>query len=278
MRLDHTAALVMSWAAPLYKDGPSAAFVGQLDLSDGEELLARCHDICPWYGEVIRNRKHFVKCLIEDELTSRTVPCQVVIPAAGSSPLALELLLNQRLRVKRVIEVDIAGMAEKRQLYSEVAPDLAGRIACITADITAGEFSIEMLKAEGEYESNSPTIVLFEGISYYIKEEFLRRAIGLFQSERQQNLVVVEYLLPCSFIKKATQPIPSKIFRTIGDYAGLSNIRCYNPDEVEQFFDSVRSSEVRHFFLTDMERLRKGKPQRFVEESDGWVACSVGTV
>ncbi len=268
----------MSWAAPLYKDGPSAEFVGQLDLSDGEELLARCHDICPWYGEVIRNRKHFVKCLIEDELTSRTVPSQVVIPAAGSSPLALELLLNQRLRVKKVIEVDIAGMAEKRQLYSEVAPDLADRIACITADITAGEFSIEMLKAEGEYESNSPTIVLFEGISYYIEEESLRRAIGLFQSERQQNLVLVEYLLPCSFIKKAIQPIPSKIFRTIGDYAGLSNIRCYSPDEVEQFFDSVRSSEVRHYFLTDMERLRKGKTQRFVEESDGWVACSVGTL
>jgi O-methyltransferase involved in polyketide biosynthesis len=278
MRLDHTAALVMSWAAPLYKDGPSAEFVGQLDLSNGEELLARCHDICPWYGEVIRHRKHFVKCLIEDELTSGTVPSQVVIPAAGSSPLALELLLNQRLRVKRVIEVDIAGMAEKRQLYSEVAPDLADRIACITADITAGEFSIEMLKAEGEYDSDSPTIVLFEGISYYIEEEFLRRAVGLFQSERQQNRVLVEYLLPCSFIKRAMQPIPSKIFRTIGDYAGLSNIRCYSPDEVEQFFDSACSSDVRHYFLTDMERLRKGKTQRFVEESDGWVACSVGTL
>jgi O-methyltransferase involved in polyketide biosynthesis len=260
------------------KDGPSATFVGQLDLSDGEELLARCYDICPWYGEVIRNRKHFVKCLIEDELTSRTVPCQVVIPAAGSSPLALELLLNQRLCIKKVIEVDIAGMAEKSQLYSEVAPDLADRIACITADITAGEFSIEMLKAEGEYESNSPTIVLLEGISYYIKEEFLRRAVGLFQSERQQNLIIVEYLLPCSFIKNAIQPIPSKIFRTIGDYAGLSNIRCYSPDEVEQFFDSACSSDVRHYFLTDMERLRKEKTQRFVEESDEWVACSVGTL
>ena len=275
MRLAHTAALVMSWAAPLYKDGPSAAFVAQLDLSEGGELLARCHDICPWYGEVIRNRKYFVRRLIEEELTSRATPCQVVIPAAGVSPLALDLLLNQRLHVERVIEVDIAGMAEKRQLYSKVAPDLADRIACITADITAEEFSIEMLKAEGEYQSNSPTIVLFEGISYYIDEECLRRAIGLFQSKLQQNLVVLEYMLPCSFIKKAMQPIPSGIFGTIGDYAGLSNIRCYSPDEVEQFFYSVRGSEVRHYFLTDMERLRKGKPKRFVEESDGWVACSV---
>jgi O-methyltransferase involved in polyketide biosynthesis len=219
-----------------------------------------------------------VRLLIEEELTSRAVPCQVVIPAAGISPLALELLHNHRLRVERVIEIDVAGMAEKRQLYSEVAPDLADRIACITADITTGEFSIEMLKAEGEYQSNSPTIVLFEGISYYIEEECLRRAMGLFQSERQQNLVVLEYLLPCSLIKKAMQPIPSGIFRTIGDYAGLSNIRCYNPDEVEQFFDCVHGSEVRHYFLADMERLRKGKPQRFVEESDGWVACSVGTL
>ena len=81
--------------------------------------------------------------------------------------------------------------------------------------------------------------------------------MGLFQSELQQNLVVLEYMLPCSFIKRAEQPIPSGIFRTIRDYAGLADIRCYSPDEVEQFFDSVRGSEVRHYFLTDMERLRK---------------------
>jgi hypothetical protein len=53
MKLEHTAPLVTSWAAPLYADGPTAAFIAQLDVSQGQELLARCHGVCPWYGEVI---------------------------------------------------------------------------------------------------------------------------------------------------------------------------------------------------------------------------------
>jgi len=277
MRLDHTAALVTLWAAPLYAEGPTAAFVGQLDLSQGQELLARCHGVCPWYGEVIRDRKHFLSHFIQNELATRAEQCQVVIPAAGVSPLALELLLSQRDRVKKVIEVDIAGTAEKHRLYSAVAPHLADRIACVTADITTAGFS-GMLEAEGSYEPDVPTIVLFEGISYYITEAQLRRAIAVFRSAQQQNLIVLEHLLPCALVNEARRPIPAAIFRTIGTYVGLSNIRCYSPGQVEALFQSVRCSEVQHYSSTDMERLRKGKPQRFVEDGDGWIGCAVGAV
>jgi len=278
MRLDHTASLVTSWAAPLYAEGPTAAFVGQLDLSQGGELLARCDRICPWYGEVIRDRKYFLSHFIQKELATRAEPCQVVIPASGVSPLALELLLSQSARVKKVIEVDIAGMAEKHRLYSTVAPHLAGRIACVTADITTAGFSVGMLETEGGYQPDVPTIVLFEGISYYITEAQLRRAIAVFRSARQHNLIILEHLIPCALVNEARRSIPSDIFRTIGAYAGLSNIRCYSPGHVEALFRSVRCSEVQYYSSTDMERVRKGKPQQFVEDGDGWIGCSVGAV
>ncbi|MFZ1021810.1 MAG: class I SAM-dependent methyltransferase [Halobacteriota archaeon] len=278
MRLDHTAALVTSWAAPLYAEGPTAAFVGQLDLSQGQELLARCDGICPWYGEVIRDRKHFLSHFIQKELATRAEQCQVVIPAAGVSPLAFELLLSQRDRVKKVIEVDIAGTAEKHRLYSTVAPHLADRIACVTADITTAGFSAGMLETEGGYQPDVPTIVLFEGISYYITEAQLRRAIAVFRSAQQQNLIVLEHLVPCALVNEARRSIPSGIFRTIGTYVGLSNIRCYSPAHVEALFQSVRCSEVQHYSSTDMERVRKGKPQRFVEDGDGWIGCAVGAI
>ena len=278
MKLDHTAALVTSWAAPLYAEGPTAAFVGQLDLSQGQELLARCHGICPWHGEVIRDRKHFLSHFIQKELATRAEQCQVVIPAAGVSPLALELLLSQQDNVKKVIEVDIAGTTEKHRLYSAVAPHLADRIACVTADITTAGFSAGMLETEGGYEPEVPTIVLFEGISYYITEAQLRRAMGVFRSARQQNMIVLEDLLPCALVNEARRSIPSRIFRTIGAYVGLANIRCYSPGHVESLFQSVRCSEVQHYSSTDMERFRKGKTQRFVEDGDGWIGCAVGAV
>jgi O-methyltransferase involved in polyketide biosynthesis len=278
MKLDHTAALVTSWAAPLYAEGPTAAFVGQLDLSQGQELLARCHGICPWHGEVIRDRKHFLSHFIQKELATRAEQCQVVIPAAGVSPLALELLLSQQDNVKKVIEVDIAGTTEKHRLYSAVAPHLADRIACVTADITTAGFSAGMLEAEGSYEPDVPAIVLFEGISYYITEAQLRRAMGVFRSAKQQNMIVLEHLLPCALVNEARRSIPSRIFRTIGAYVGLANIRCYSPGHVESLFQSVRCSEVQHYSSTDMERFRKGKTQRFVEDGDGWIGCAVGAV
>ena len=240
MRLDHTAALVTSWAEPLYAEGPTAAFVGQLDLSQGQELLARCHGICAWYGEMIRDRKHFLSHFIQKELATRAEQCQVVIPAAGVSPLALELLLSQRDRVKKVIEVDIAGTTEKHRLYSAVAPHLADHIACVTADITTAGFSAGMLETEGGYEPEVPTIVLFEGISYYITEAQLRRAMGVFRSARQQNMIVLEHLLPCALVNEARRSIPAAIFRTIGAYVGLAHIRCYSPGHVESLFQSVR--------------------------------------
>jgi O-methyltransferase involved in polyketide biosynthesis len=278
MKLDHTAALVTSWAAPLYEHGPAAAFVDQLDLSNGQELLARCHDVCPWYGEVIRDRKNFLRHCIQRELTTRAEQCQVVILAAGVSPLALELLLSQRDRVTKVIEVDIAGMPEKHRLYAAVAPDLADRIACVTADITTAGFSAGMLKAEGGYQPDAPTIVLFEGISYYITEAQLRHAMGVFRSTKQQNVIILEHLLPCALVNEARRSIPSGIFRTIGAYAGVSNIRCYSRGHVESLFRSLRGSNVRHYSSTDMERVRNDKPRRFVEDGDGWIGCAVGAV
>jgi O-methyltransferase involved in polyketide biosynthesis len=278
MKLDHTAALVMLWAAPLYAEGPTATFVSQLDLSNGQELIARCHDVCPWYGEVIRHRKHFLNSLVQKELASRVGQCQVVIPAAGASPLALELLLSQGDRVTKVIEVDAAGMAEKRRLYLAVTPHLADRIACITADITTAGFSAGMLEAQGGYQPDAPTIVLFEGISYYITEAQLRRAMSIFRSAKQQNLIILEHLLPCALVNEARRSIPSGIFQTIGAYAGLSSIRCYSLSDVESLFQSMCCVEVRHHSLADMERLRKGKQRRFVEDGDGWIGCAVGAV
>jgi len=174
--------------------------------------------------------------------------------------------------------VDIAGMPEKHRLYAAVAPDLADRIACVTADITTAGFSAGMLKAEGGYQPDAPTIVLFEGISYYITEAQLRHAMGVFRSTKQQNVIILEHLLPCALVNEARRSIPSGIFRTIGAYAGVSNIRCYSRGHVESLFRSLRGSNVRHYSSTDMERVRNDKPRRFVEDGDGWIGCAVGAV
>jgi len=68
LRVAPTAALVMRWALPFYEKSPALRFAEQLDLSGGEQLYSGCSAICPWYGEVIQNRKYFMKKIIERPL------------------------------------------------------------------------------------------------------------------------------------------------------------------------------------------------------------------
>jgi O-methyltransferase involved in polyketide biosynthesis len=277
-KLNDTAALVMSWAAPLYTEGKVGAFFNELDLSRGHALLMHCHKVCPWYGEVIQNRKHFIKHLIECELRSSATPYQVVIPGAGISPLALELLVNHPERVARAIEVDTVGMEEKRALYDLIIPDLTDRVSCITLDITSQGFSCETLRAQAAYNAEISTIVLLEGISYYIAEEDLRRAIAVFQSDQHRNRIVLEYMLPCELVKEARRPIPRGIFETIGTYAELQHLQCYSPSHVEQLFESAHGAVIAHYDLFDMEHLRTGERTWFAERDDGWVGCTIGSI
>jgi hypothetical protein len=90
--LEPTAALVMLWARGLYRTGSAARFCSCLDLTAGERMRWECEAVCPWYGEVILNRKWFIRHLAAGFIADACTPCQIVVPAAGKSPLALELL------------------------------------------------------------------------------------------------------------------------------------------------------------------------------------------
>ncbi len=278
VKLNDTAALVMLWAAPLYTEGTARTFFNELDLSRGHDLLTSCDTVCPWYGEVIQNRKHFIRQLIGRELQSRDTPCQVVIPAAGMSPLALELLVDNPERVARVIELDVVGMEEKRALYEATAAGLGDRISCVTLDITSHAFSRETLRLEAAYDAEIPTIVLFEGISYYIEERHLRRAMATFRSERCDNRVVLEYMLPCEFVNESRQAIPRGVMKAIETYAELPRVQCYSAARVERLFKSAHGEAIAHYSLADMEQGRTGKRTWFEEREDGWVGCTIGAV
>ncbi len=115
-------------------------------------------------------------------------------------------------------------MREKHAPYGNTASHLSDRVSCVTLDITSQGFSCETLRSEAAYDAEISTIILFEGISYYITEEHLRRAMSEFQSERRCNRIVLEYMLPCELVKEARRAIPRGVFEAIGTYAELAHI------------------------------------------------------
>lgn len=277
LKLSDTASLVMSWSMPLYKKGLERSYIDCLDLSAGDALLMNCNEICPWYDEVILNRKHFIRRLVENVLqSSHKRLWQIVIPAAGVSPLSLELLTGNATYVTRIFEIDLSKMEEKNALYRSLAPELHVKVRHITGDITAPTF-IKVLKSAG-YRSELPTIVLLEGISYYISREDLRRLISIFRSEQQKNTIIIEYLFPCSSISAERREIPKGVFGTIKDHAGLQQISCYTADDIETLLEGVGGSIRAHYSQVDMELARTGTQIRFQRVQDGWIGCSLASL
>lgn len=288
LRLQPTASLVILWSLPLYAKSPAPVrrFVEMLDLSRGEDLLRRCNEICDWYGEVILNRKHFIKHLIERLLAegeeekkagekAAEGKVQIVILAAGKSPLALELLIENPARIAKIFEVDLAGIEEKRRLYSRVAPDLVERLRCLALDV-ASEDLLDRLAEEG-FDPDSPAIVLMEGISYYLSKKSLEEIILRFRSGGRKK-IIVEYLVPCSEVKADRRPIPKGIFTLIREEAETGGTACYTRSELSDLFLRSGGREVSCFDMSEMERLRLGKYKLFCSRGDGWIEAFLGSI
>lgn len=305
LSLQPTASLVILWSLPLYakSSAPVRRFVEMLDLSSGEELLRRCDEICDWYGEVILNRKYFLKYLVvsllaesegveeEEEKEWRAEweerreemagekaaegKVQIVILAAGKSPLALELLIENPARISKIFEVDLAGIEEKRRLYSMVAPDLVERLRCLTVDV-ASEDLLDRLAEEG-FDRDAPAIVLMEGISYYLSKKSLEEIVLRFRSGGR-NRFIVEYLIPCSKVRADRRPIPKGIFSLIREEAKTGGTACYTRAELSDLFRRSGGREISCFDMSEMERLRLGKNKRFCSRGDGWIEAFLGSI
>jgi hypothetical protein len=214
LRLEPTAALVMQWALKLYDEEAILRFVNQLDLSSGEALLDQCHCVCNWYDEVILNRKSFIRYLLGQELCAAKEECQLVFLAAGKSPLSIDILLRDSSKVYRIFEVDVSGMEAKRRICLEAFPGLSDKLRCVTADIASPDILGILGRPENEYRHDLPTIILLEGISYYLRKQELENIIASFQSEKKA-IFIIEYLVPYQCVNEARRPIPKGVFKII---------------------------------------------------------------
>ena len=272
LRLAPTAALVMRWALPLYEKNPAQRFVEQLDLSGGEQLYSGCSAICPWYGEVIQNRKYFIKKIIERQLDIRN-PSQLLVLAAGQSPVALELSLERPSQISSAFEVDVSGMEEKARLYAETFPGVQGKLLCLAGDITS-EGLLPLLERTG-YAKDDASIVLLEGISYYLPKPTLQELISRFGSGGK-NIIIIEYLLPCSKVEPSRRQVPREIFSLIRRSAGLEEISCYTREGLGRIFREAGGKLLESWSMKEMELARCEENRYFPRDGLGWIECVMG--
>jgi len=275
LRLEPTASLVMRWALGLYNEGAALRFVNRLDLSSGKDLYEKCHAACSWYAEIILNRKSFIKRLIEQELYAAKEKYQLVLLAAGKSPLPVEILSSCSSKVDRIFELDVSGMEEKERLYAELFPEFLEKLRCVNTDIASPDIPGVLDSAGTGYRHDLPVITVLEGISYYLRKQELKNIIAGFQQEKR-GIFIIEYLVPYRCVTQPRRSIPEAIFSIIQKDCGLDSITSYTQEELGSFFRESGGGLVAGYSMADMELARTGANAYFKKPSDGWIECVVG--
>jgi O-methyltransferase involved in polyketide biosynthesis len=268
--LEPTAAMVMIWAKPIYRSGMASRLVGSLDLSGGEELCRRGEASCAWYGEVIRNRKYFLP-LLASSYVKKLGLCQVLVPGAGMSPISLELIESCGEHIVRAIEMDVGGMEDKQRLYEKLCPGIRPGIECLSMDIR-DKRAIERLSKHG-YDASVPSVIIMEGISYYLSRHELVDFAGMFRSPGHDSVIVMEYLLPCGEVREERRYIPRNEFNMIKKYCDLPRIQCYTRETLSDALGLQGGTVDVHHTMREMERARLGRQQYFKDPGDWWIEC-----
>jgi hypothetical protein len=268
-KLEPTAAMVMWWARSLYGKGVAQRYLESLDLEAARKIMRRCDEICPWYGEIIINRKHLIKYLAQRELRVSSSPRRVIIPGAGKSPLSLELLTEGgKANLHGAVEVDTRGLAAKEKIIRKIAPELAQKIKFIPGDISC-RAAVKVYRDA----SDVPSMIILEGLSYYISVKKLKKLIRIFRTPERKNFLIWEYLLPYADVTPERRHIPRGMLGIARRIGGLRALTHYTAPKARKIIRLLGGKPGRRYTTKDMERLRLGKNHYFKKANEGWIEC-----
>ncbi len=261
-KLSSTSALVLLWARQdCYRSIRAKDYLGQLDLKEGSSLYEQCREVCPYYDEVIKNRKFAILKLVEKCCSEGNKLKQLVIAGAGLDALGIEV--TDLYRQVKVFEIDRENMDLKRGLLSGSRNEPDSRIEFIKADLLAPSSLYKILRDHG-WDPDKPTLLILEGISYYIPMETIKR---IFQ-------VINPYWTIFEFLKKERDiaherlEIPEKVFGLISSHCGLPRILRYGHGDLERLFGMPAAEK---YSMKSLENMRTGSNRFFLTEDSGWI-------
>ena len=265
-----TSSLVLLWSdGVIHTSKMSKKFLSLLDLDSGRQLLSQCNEVWPHYDQVIKNRK---KCILESVLESIIVKeiSQVVIFGSGMDALSLEIV--SCAKNVTVYEVDIAQMNLKENIIKQIDSTLNNSIKCIGSDITKTSKAIQEIKQNG-WDCTKPSIIVFEGISYFLTEKNLWDLVSEFSTSNQANILLLEYLIPEEEISKDRVHIQDHVFGAIQMHvsSGKSQITRYNTNKIKLHLEKIHGEIIQHYTLKDMEKSRTGQNAHFQTSQSGWI-------
>jgi len=260
--LSSTSSLVLLWAQDnCYKSKIAKDYLNLLDLDGGKDLLNRCEKICPYYGEVIKNRKFGVFDLISKCLSERINIKQVVIAGAGLDALGLEI--TEFYPQVSVFELDLENMKIKSGLLSKINDKLRPNLSFINVDLLDSSKVYSALIENGWIQSES-TLLILEGISYYLPVKSIKKLIEDINPDR----TIFEFLKRNNEIDNIHAEIAEKVFDLISIFCNCPNIVRYDQNKIK---DSLDINILTEYEMNQLEKMRTGINRYFHSGKNGWI-------
>ncbi|NTW51516.1 MAG: hypothetical protein HGB22_02860 [Chlorobiaceae bacterium] len=264
-----TSALVLLWCGhEIYHSGAVRDYANMLDLGRGKRLFEKCNRIWSEYGSVIRYRK---LCIAREAVAiiGQEHIRQVAILGAGFSMLGIELAAT--FPNLEVFELDHDQMQEKEKMTNRLSFAENSRLACVSADVE-DIARCRFLLSEAGWRQDEPTLLLIEGLSYYISKEAVRRQWGMLTTGSR---IIFEYLVPPDQVSASRRQIPESVFNEIMSYCSSdSTLTYWNEDQL------ANENEVKLdscYGLCDIENILKPEKRLFEDKKSGWIEVAVLT-
>lgn len=262
-------------------------YLGMIDVGGGRQTVERCERIWPHYGEVIRNRKHCIAGLAMRHLLGGRIG-QAVILGAGLDPLSVEIAERTRCAVASY-EIDMHPPRLKPDWIAAASPVAAGCTRLARADLAGDPEAVAAALAEGGWRRGKPSLVVAEGVSYYLPEAALRGLLGLFRTGDGSGRIILEYLRDAGSIREDRARIPDAVFAEFIRGAGVGGLARYSDAQAARVAagaDAGRAGERRGRGRTGMatigpaamERGRTGRNRLFADDRSGWIAVCHGPI
>ena len=268
MLISATSALVLNWTTnEIWKTDNARNYLNNLDLSEGMPLYNAFDELENYMlTQGITNRKYFVRnytIAFLRKFEQEKKNGQVIVLAAGIAPLSVEIAT---LFPKAILfDVDKYAMPEKEKYLKNICRN----IRFIECDIT----KIDLLKTkliQYGWDPEAPTIVVIEGIVYYLLETDLRNILSFFANHKTG--LIADFVLKPENVNVKNRIFGEVVFKRIKELVGLDFLNFYEPGYFMALVKDSGFQNAKRFNMDEIQMERTGQKDPFDLEEPAWVS------
>lgn len=261
-----------------------AELLGMRAGSAGRAIVARCERAWSDYGEVVRNRKACIRRLAVRRMRGGRIG-QAVILGAGLDPLSVEIAARTGYS-SVTYEIDAVPARRKRRIMEEASAAAAQCVRSVTADLEAGPRRIIAALERRGWRPDEPTLVVAEGVSYYLRKPTLRGLLGALGGGGR-GYAILEYLRDAASVAPERARIADAVFGIFAEGTGIGRLSRYSDAEAARLVaagpaggggaaGAGAGTSAATVGPAEMERMRTRRNRLFPDDASGWIAVRHG--